>query len=172
MESFASESSSRRRELRDEFGPVRQKEDKHPDVQPANAFIGNYLRLELLSEAKLSKQILSETVAEYTKMAELTGTLWEHMSTVASCNHGFAAHIEHVLLRDVLGVYDVSPTEKTVTLRFIQSDLQHCKGRIPIGDDDIDLSWELKDGIFLYKLNLPKGFRAVISPDSEACKRG
>jgi alpha-L-rhamnosidase len=26
-------------------------------------------------------------------MAEKTGTLWEHMNTTASCNHGFASHV-------------------------------------------------------------------------------
>lgn len=26
-------------------------------------------------------------------MAELTGTLWEHKNTFASCNHGFASYV-------------------------------------------------------------------------------
>ena len=150
-----------------EFGPVRQTLDKHPDVQRANAFIGNYLRLELLSRERLSGQILNETLAEYTKMALLTGTLWENMSTVASCNHGFAAHIEHVLLRDILGVYDVSPTTKTVTLRFVDCGLKSCEGVIPVGKEYIRLSWKNLDGDFHYDLQLPKGYRAVLSPDSK-----
>ena len=29
----------------------------------------------------------------FTKMATLTGTLWENDSTTASCNHGFASHV-------------------------------------------------------------------------------
>ena len=34
-------------------------------------------------------------------MAKETGTLWEHMSTYASCNHGFASYIA-VLLKNAL----------------------------------------------------------------------
>ena len=157
--------------LRDEFGPSRKQTNPYPDVPFANAFIGNYLRLEMLSQAGLSKQILSETVAEYTKMAQLTGTLWENMSTVASCNHGFAAHIEHVLLRDILGLYDIDPPTKTVTLRFIDSGLTHCKGSMPLDKDHIDLEWQLKDGVFNYQLHLPKGYKVKLSPTSLPCKR-
>ena len=154
------------RTLRDEFGPVRHTTNPYPDVPFANAFVGNYLRLEILSRAGLAEQILRETVAEYTKMAEQTGTLWENMSTVASCNHGFASHIEHVLLRDILGVYDVSPEEKTVTLRFTDSGLDSCKGSIPLGDSSIDLEWERTNGIVYYRLRLPKGYRMKLAPNA------
>lgn len=149
--------------LCEEFGPIRHTDNRYPDVPFANAFIGNYLRLEALSQQGLSKQLLSECIAEYTKMANLTGTLWENMGTYASCNHGFAAHIEHVLLRDILGVYDVSPTEKTVTLRFIDAGLKHCKGVIPVGNEDITVEWFCTDGKFEYNVDLPRGWKCVFS---------
>ena len=157
--------------LMDEFGPERKTTNPYPDVPFANAFVGNYLRLEILSRAGLAAQILRETVAEYTKMAEQTGTLWEHLSTAASCNHGFASHIAHVLLRDILGIYDVAPATKTVTLRFLDSGLESCKGSIPLNKDSIDLEWQKKDGIVNYRLQLPKGYRMRIDLNSLPCKR-
>ena len=156
--------------LRDEFGPVRKQTNAYPDVHFANAFVGNYMRNELLSRQGLSAQILSETVDFYLPMVELTGTLWENMTTVASCNHGFASHIAHVLYRDVLGVYDISPTEKRVVLRMIDSGLQQCKGSIPVGDESVDVEWTKENGKFVVTLALPKGYtHQVVATDSEVC---
>ncbi|MBR4994950.1 MAG: hypothetical protein IKY82_02685 [Alistipes sp.] len=144
--------------LRDEFGPKRKETNAYADVPFANAFIGNYLRNELLSREGLSSQILDETVDFYLPMANLTGTLWENMTTVASCNHGFASHIAHVLYRDVLGVYDISPTEKKVTLRLIDSGLSKCQGSIPVGDESVDVEWTMQDGEFAVSISLPEGY--------------
>ena len=156
--------------LRDEFGPVRKQTNAHPDVPFANAFVGNYMRNELLSRQGLSAQILSETVDFYLPMVELTGTLWENMTTVASCNHGFASHIAHVLYRDVLGVYDISPTEKKVVLRMIDSGLHHCKGSIPVGDESVDVEWTKENDKFVVTLALPKGYtHQVVATKSEVC---
>lgn len=150
--------------LRDEFGPVRKQTKAYEEVYFANAFIGNYLRNELLSREGLSAQILDETVDFYLPMAELTGTLWENMTTVASCNHGFASHIANVLYRDVLGVYEISTTEKMVTLRMIDSGLEQCKGSIPVGDESVDVEWTMKDGAFEVTLSLPEGYNFEVIP--------
>lgn len=150
--------------LRDEFGPVRKQTNAYADVPFANAFIGNYLRNELLSREGLSAQILSETVDFYLPMAELTGTLWENMTTVASCNHGFASHIAHVLYRDVLGAYDISPTEKMVTLRMIDSGMEHCKGSIPVGEESVDIEWTKNGEDFAVILSLPEGYNFEVIP--------
>lgn len=157
--------------LRDEFGPIRHSDNRYPEVYFANAFIGNYLRLEILSEQGLSAQLLNECIAEYTEMANMTGTLWENMQPSASCNHGFAAHIERVLLRDILGLYDVSPVEKTVKLRFIDTGLSHCQGIIPVGDEEVRIEWHIYDGTCCYSLQLPKGYKAVIDERSMPNKR-
>ena len=75
------------------FGPVRKTKNEYPEIHESNAFIGNYLRMELLSQAGRTKQILDENKSYYLPMAEQTGTLWENMTTSASCNHGFASHV-------------------------------------------------------------------------------
>ncbi len=77
--------------LVNDFGPDRAQKGLHPEVYPANAFIGNYLRLFLLEENRLFDKLLSETKGYFFYMAERTGTLWENVSEQASCNHGFAS---------------------------------------------------------------------------------
>ncbi len=76
-----------------EFGPKRDCLKTYPDVAPSNAFIGNYLRLELLEKCGLSDQIMENIVDYFFPMAETTGTLWEHNTSTASCNHGFASSV-------------------------------------------------------------------------------
>lgn len=76
-----------------DFGMDRRKTGKWPNIHFANAFIGNYLRLDLLSMYG-SKEVVLKNIADYfTYMAEKTGTLWENESDHASCNHGFASHV-------------------------------------------------------------------------------
>ena len=152
------------RVLRDEFHPVQRRGGSHPNVHPANAFIGGYLRMEMLSRAGLSSQILDESIATYLSMVEMTGTLWEYFKPKASCNHGFASHLTNVLYRDVLGVYKVLPCERKVQLRFIDSGLEWCKGSIPVGDESVDVEWSCKEGVFYVTLRLPDGYKYEVIP--------
>lgn len=82
--------------LRD-FGPDRAERGLWPDIWPANAFIGNYLRLDLLRRYKLFDQLQRESVGYFLYMAEKTGTLWENVTEHASCNHGFASYTAALL---------------------------------------------------------------------------
>lgn len=79
--------------LRKDFGPQRKKTEAFPNVAFANAFIGNYLRIELLYQDKQYTEVIENILGYFEGMARQTGTLWEHDSTVASCNHGFASHV-------------------------------------------------------------------------------
>ena len=85
-----------------DFGPERiipnqwpnfTPEAKWKEIYPSNAFIGNYLRLELLYLYGEHEKLTQNIKGFFTKMADLTGTLWENDSTTASCNHGFASHV-------------------------------------------------------------------------------
>lgn len=75
------------------FGPHRKEHNEYPAVYFSNAFIGNYLRLELLYQAGEKQQLTQEIREFFLHMARTTGTLWEHMDTQASCNHGFASTV-------------------------------------------------------------------------------
>ena len=88
--------------LLNDFGPYRVKKGEWPNladdakwkhIYPANAFIGNYLRLDLLCRYGEHEKLLENIRGYFLKMAELTGTLWENDTPTASCNHGFASHV-------------------------------------------------------------------------------
>ena len=76
-----------------EFGPDRASKGLYPEIAPANAFIGNYLRLDWLMRTGRKVKVFENIEGYFYGMAERTGTLWEHMQDVASCNHGFASHV-------------------------------------------------------------------------------
>lgn len=79
--------------LVNDFGYDRQTTGKYPEIYPANAFIGNYLRLELLNRYGYKDALYDNILGYFTYMAEKTGTLWENTGDYASCNHGFASHV-------------------------------------------------------------------------------
>ncbi|MBQ6420903.1 MAG: hypothetical protein IJK02_07525 [Clostridia bacterium] len=80
-----------------EFGPGRDPAKTLPEIHPANAFVGNFLRLELLRRTGRSEQLKKEIVSFFLPMAEDTGTLWENMTDFASCCHGFASAVTDFL---------------------------------------------------------------------------
>lgn len=85
--------------LTTEFGPSRKLDNKHPDVPFSNAFIGNYLRLDLLAREGRMDLVRSEISGYFEKMADRTGTLWEHDNTSASCCHGFTSFVSVLIDR-------------------------------------------------------------------------
>ena len=119
------------------------------------------MRMELLSENDLGKQLVGEAVDFFYPMVELTGTLWENMTPEASCNHGFAAHVAHVLLRDAAGLYKVDRESKTLTLRLRDTGLDSCHAVLPVGEGDITLDWTLSDGKFDKTISLPRGWKLI-----------
>jgi len=148
--------------LCEQFGPDRVQTKAFPEVHVANSFVGNMLRLELLSRDGRNQQILDESIAYLLYMAERTGTLWENVGDYASCNHGFASHIVHTLYRDVLGVQRVDRQARKVCVRFGDVKLDWCEGRLPLADGEIRLRWR-KDGDQLrYTLAAPPGYDVQI----------
>ena len=85
-----------------DFGYDRVTKGVYPEIWPANAFIGNYLRLDLLNRYGLKDELYGNIKGYFTYMAEQTGTLWELISDDASCNHGFASHV--IYWMDELGL--------------------------------------------------------------------
>ncbi len=85
-----------------DFGYDRAERGLYPEIYPANAFIGNYLRLDLLDRYGLHDALFDNIKGYFTYMADTTGTLWEHAGSYASCNHGFASHV--IYWMDKLGL--------------------------------------------------------------------
>jgi alpha-L-rhamnosidase len=76
-----------------DFGPERHQINRHPEIYFANAFIGNYLRLDILMRYGYRDAVLKNIRGYFLNMARKTGTLWENDGDYASCNHGFASHV-------------------------------------------------------------------------------
>jgi alpha-L-rhamnosidase len=147
-----------------EFGPRRKGTRAFSDVYPANAFVGDTLRLELLSRAGLCRQLLDESLAYQLKMADLTGTLWENDSPTASCDHGFASHGGvHVLFRDVLGLADIDPAARAVRIRFADLPLDRCDGSRPVPGGVVSLRWRKDGGELSYRATVPPGWTTSVT---------
>ena len=81
------------RTLIEDFGPHRAETGAWPQIHPANAFIGNYLRLDILTQLGYLDTVRENIEGYFLYMADKTGTLWENVSDMASCNHGFASYV-------------------------------------------------------------------------------
>jgi alpha-L-rhamnosidase len=150
------------RRLLEDFGPQREKTKAFPEIYPANAFVGNMLRLEILSRYGQTQRILDESIDYLLYMEERTGTLWENIDTSASCNHGFASHIVRTLYRDVLGVYAVDVPKKTIRLRLSHLALPWCSGTIPLPSGKIQVRWRQESNRIHCRATVPAGYRLEV----------
>lgn len=76
----------------------RDPEKVYPYVYPSNAFIGRLLRMDYFLRQKEYATVLNEAKKYYLPMAQSTGTLWENLTTIASCNHGFSGYLAYILI--------------------------------------------------------------------------
>lgn len=155
------------RTLTSEFGPKRDTKTVHPDIHISNAFIGNYLRIEVLSRAGMINQILRESTSYFGYMAERTGTLWENTDSSASCNHGFASHVAVMLLRDVVGIAKVDHATKRVYVVPSLSDLPWSSGSVPVPGGMVTISWKKTDVGFKRTLKAPAGWKVIMTQQKD-----
>lgn len=147
--------------LVNDFGAKRATTGKHPQIRMANAFIGNYLRLELLARAQLTKELLEESRLQFGHMVALTGTLWENTTPATSTCHGFASHIAHVFYRDIAGVQvDYNTHEITLQLAHVaKTGLKRCHIVLPIGDQQLVYEWTYEGGLVGHQVEeVPEGY--------------
>lgn len=71
------------------------------DMEPINAFIGVYMRLEALLEIKEYDLVLNDVRAFFGQMEQETGTLWEYRQRVGSRDHGFASYALLAIIRSL-----------------------------------------------------------------------
>ena len=83
-----------------------RKEGYMPNMEKPNVMYGIYMRLDLLLRDGEREKVIKEVKKIFTPMAEKTGTLGEHNSTCASCNHGFASYAIRWIIFALTG-YDV-----------------------------------------------------------------
>lgn len=74
------------------------------DLEPINAFIGIYLRLEALLKMKEYDLVLSDAKAFFGEMEAITGTLWEDRQIEkGSKDHGFASYAYVAIVQALKG---------------------------------------------------------------------
>lgn len=124
-----------------EFGPARDVTTTYPLVYQSNAFIGNYLRMEILRLEGETSKILEESKQFFYYMAERTGTLWENSSASGSLDHGFASYAGNFIVEAVTGIsdYDAASHSVKVCEPAVMID---CQARIPVGDDFIIIDYK------------------------------
>lgn len=73
------------------FSPDRT--GKMSEIVEVNAFIGAYLRMEVLLRMQEYNLLLENVKSFFGKMEEYTGTLWENRQFEGSYDHGFASYV-------------------------------------------------------------------------------
>ncbi len=150
-----------------DFGPSRKKTGLFPDIPATNAFIGNMLRLELMSRYGSCRQQIEESKAYLLYMAERTGTLWESMTRMSdSLNHGFESNIVSLLYRNVLGLERIDWVNKQVHVRLEDAGPESCNGRVPVPEGAVSLRWRKRSGKLSYQLDVPAGYGVTIENKS------
>ena len=146
-----------------EFGPV---PDRYPSdllVARANLFIGQYIRLELLSRYGEHARLLREMRHLFGYMIDHgPGTLWENLSDAASVCHGFASHAAVWLVRDILGLGIPDAVSKHIELSPHPCGLKWVAGSIPIEHVQASLRWSLSRDAFHLTAVIPEGYSATL----------
>ena len=138
-------------------------EGRWKEIWPANFIFGTCLRMELLSRDGRGAQIYREVRDYFLRMAEKTGTLWEHNDPRASCCHGFASIASEYLIRDILGVRRIDGTAKTVCVApSADIPLAWCEGTIPVSSDAVvTVKWRKAGEKNVVDVELPDGWRTA-----------
>lgn len=76
-----------------EFAVARAEDRQRSLIEPANDFIGLYLRLQILFQWGRYGQLKEEIKILFSDMAARTGTLWEKRDIYSSLNHGFGSYV-------------------------------------------------------------------------------
>ncbi len=144
-------------ELCNKFGIDRDCEKVYPNVHPANAFIGNLLRLDYLSKLGKNELVLRQIKEYYLYMSNATGTLWEMAKPTASCNHGFAGYVANIMMQCMTGFVNVTQSDKKVHILkdFLPVD---CCLKVPVGAEDY-VTITVKGG--KREIALPQGYALV-----------
>lgn len=143
------------------FGPHRKSRGLLPEVAAANAFIGNYLRMELLVRWRKYEQALEESRRYFYPMAELTGTLWEHDRIVGSLNHGFASVIGVILMKCLLGIQSIDESERKIVLDFSEQRIS-AEGAVGTRHGEVWVRQEVHQGKTRIYYRVPPEYECLI----------
>lgn len=115
------------------FGPTRDATKVYPDIYKSNAFIGDYLRLEVLLKYQRYDEVLKEAVDYFYNMAVVTGTLWEHEFVHGSLNHGFASYAANIIFEALTGIYKIDYENNVVYMHKVNNNHKYLFN-VPVKD--------------------------------------
>jgi alpha-L-rhamnosidase len=143
------------------FGPERKAKGIMPEIVYANAFIGNYLRMEILLRWREYRKIVNEVKSYFYNMAKTTGTLWEHDRIIGSLNHGFASYAGVTIIKAIFGIQDIDLESKSVTVDSsdIGLDTASCSIGTPYGEISVRFNRE-GDKLQVVR-SIPKEFKVI-----------
>lgn len=138
------------------FGPTRDVEKTYPLIYKSNAFIGNYLRLEILLRNNFHKLAIDECKAFFDFMARRTSTLWEHSYANGSLNHGFASVAANYIVECITGFLYADTVSKKV---YFKNPEMMCNAMvsIPVSGENIII----KIAENTKEIELPVGYEIV-----------
>lgn len=139
------------------FGARRDDKTEFSFVYKSNAFIGNYLRLDYLVRNGYYRQVLNECIDYFYKMASITATLWEHDSSFASLNHGFASYVANLIVECITGYKGCDDDKKEIYLLPLQADYIFSVN-IPINGGYLEIKCHGKNNI---EINNNSGYKIV-----------
>jgi alpha-L-rhamnosidase len=154
------------RRLRQDFGPQRASTQAWPEVAPANAFIGNQLRFELLARHGLRQQILDEAAESWLYMAD------RHRHAV-----GERAGVRELRPRlrvacrpRVLPRYPRPPENRPRRPRGARGsagrETRLVRGAVPTHDGPVELSWRHEGTELAYQVRAPAGWKVDVVNES------
>ncbi|WP_312372790.1 alpha-L-rhamnosidase-related protein [Lachnoclostridium sp.] len=143
------------------FGPL-NKVGTYSYIHPSNAFIGNYLRLELLSKFYERDRVIKEIEGYFLGMAVKVGTLWEHNEPYASCNHGFASHVIRCIHRDAVGISRIDKIGKVIEMHPVNQLFTSLDLILPIDGEQLKIHISSDEKGVHREVIVPKGYELLV----------
>ena len=145
------------------FGFTRDDEKVYPHVYKSNMFIGNFIRLLILSKERYYERLVAECKLFFSVMAKTTSSLWENRVVRddlkyhirGSCCHGFASSVAKFLVEALTGYRGFDEAQKIIYFSSFNLDIS-CEFTLPIGDHDFCLIENVRGKV---TVSLPKGYR-------------
>lgn len=151
--------------MMEDFGVTRDDTTVYPHVYKSNMFIGNFIRLMVLSKERFYERIIEECKQMFYVMAKTTSTLWENRvqrddlkyHIVGSCCHGFAGSVGKFLVEALTGYRGFDESQKIIYFSATNINIS-SEFTLPIGDEDECIIENDRGKI---TVSLPRGYRVV-----------
>jgi alpha-L-rhamnosidase len=124
----------------EDLGPCGRRNELYPEMPAAGTFLGNTVRLDVLSRNGEDERTLNEIKVLFASQASKTLTLWETENDASSLCHGFAGYSAYLIVRSIMGLDKIDFKNRTIIMR-------HTNGTLP----DAEITLPLNSAILKFK---------------------